>query len=79
MVWPAFQVAKQHLRNDNPLQLQFLAKFYPESINEELTSAPLRRLLWLQIRHAIVHDDIYCPPELCVLFAAQSVWRVLAF
>jgi hypothetical protein len=53
--------------------MQFLAKFFPESIVEELTSAPLRRLLWLQIRHGIVADEIYCPPELCVLFAAQSV------
>ena len=53
--------------------MHFTAKFYPEIINEELTTPSLRRLLWLQIRDGVVKDDIYCPAELCVLFAAQSV------
>ena len=53
--------------------MHYAAKFYPEIVNEELTNPKLRRLLWLQIREGIIKDEIYCPPELCVLFAAQSV------
>ena len=67
------QLDKSHIKQEEPLRFQFLAQFYPESINDELTSAPLRRLLWLQIRNGIIADEIYCPPELCVLFASQSV------
>ena len=53
--------------------MHYAAKFFPEIVNEELSNSKLRRLLWLQIREGIVKDEIYCPPELCVLFAAQSV------
>lgn len=53
--------------------MHYAAKFFAEIINEELVAISLRRLLWLQIRDAIVKDELYCPAELCVLFAAQSV------
>ena len=29
-------------------------------------------MFWRQIKQGIVEDTIYCPPELCVLFAAQT-------
>ena len=63
------------MKAEDPLKMHYAAKFYPEIINEELTTPFLRRLLWLQIRDGIVKDEIYCPAELCVLFAAQSVRR----
>ena len=108
----------------DPIELNFKAKFFPESVNDELldtvvqryvrdaaaisdtpcyprcvtTATALQRLLagglqidgrrsvhpllelnfglrifWKQIKAGIVDDTIYCPPELCVLFAAQSM------
>jgi len=33
----------------------------------------VQRLFWKQIKAGIVDETIYCPPELCVLFAAQSM------
>ena len=67
------QIAKQDVKAEDPLKMHYAAKFFPEVVNEELVTPSLRRLLWLQIRDGIVKDEIYCPAELCVLFAAQSV------
>ena len=58
---------------DGSLKFLFSAKFFPEAVNEELTHPKIQRLFWLQIRNGIVSDDIYCPGELCVLFAAQTM------
>jgi len=69
---PEKKIAKQDVKKEDTLKMHFCAKFYPEIINEELTAVSLRRLLWLQIRDVIVKDELYCPAELCVLFAAQS-------
>lgn len=60
-------------KKESPIQLEFKAKFFPESVNDELTDAVAQRIFWKQIKTGIVNDDIYCPPELCVLFAAQSM------
>jgi len=56
-----------------PVVLTFQAKFFPESVNDELTDPVVQRLFWKQIKEGIVADEIYCPAELCVLFAAQSM------
>ena len=67
------QILSQDITKEDPLNLWFLAKFYPESVNEELSHPHIQRLFWLQIRDDIVADRIYVPAELCVLFAAQTV------
>lgn len=67
------KISKQEVKKEDPIKMHFAAKFFPEVVNEELTNNTLRRLLWLQIRDGIVKDEIYCPAELCVLFAAQSM------
>lgn len=67
------KILSQDVKKENPMQFLFSAKFFPESVNEELTDPVIQRLFWQQIRHGISKDDIYCPPELCVLFAAQSM------
>mmetsp|Transcript_108153 Transcript_108153/g.150912 ORF Transcript_108153/g.150912 Transcript_108153/m.150912 type:complete len:383 (-) Transcript_108153:166-1314(-) len=60
-------------KKQTPITLDFKAKFFPESVNDELTDAVVQRLFWKQIKNGVVNNDIYCPPELCVLFAAQSM------
>eukprot|EP00043_Microstomoeca_roanoka_P025748 m.9750 g.9750 ORF g.9750 m.9750 type:complete len:385 (+) comp5810_c0_seq1:290-1444(+) len=58
---------------DQPYRFTLLAQFFPELVSEELADERVQRLLWLQIRDSIVKDTCYCPPELCVLFAAESM------
>lgn len=60
-------------KKEDPIQLTFKAKFFPESVADELLDPVVQRLFWKQIKAGIVEDSIYCPPELCVLFAAQSM------
>lgn len=60
-------------KKESPILFNFRAKFFPESVNDELIGAVVQRLFWKQIKSGIVDDSIYCPPELCVLFAAQSM------
>lgn len=59
-------------KKEDPKILEFKAKYFPESVADELTHPSVQRLFWRQIRQGIVEDSIYCPPELCVLFAAQT-------
>lgn len=65
------KVLSHDLQRDS--HLQFQAKYFPENVIDELRNVPIQRLFWLQIRDAICRDDIYCPPEICVLFAALSM------
>lgn len=68
------QILSQDLnKKETPITLDFKAKFFPESVNDELTDPVVQRLFWKQIKNGVVNNDIYCPPELCVLFAAQSM------
>lgn len=60
-------------KKEDPIKLTFKAKFFPESVADELLDPVVQRLFWKQIKQGIVEDTIYCPPELCVLFAAQSM------
>eukprot|EP00039_Didymoeca_costata_P018853 m.335257 g.335257 ORF g.335257 m.335257 type:complete len:384 (+) comp17554_c0_seq1:140-1291(+) len=60
-------------KKEDPIVLQFKAKFFPESVNDEIKTNVIQRLFWKQIKQGIVEDTIYCPPELCVLFAAQAM------
>lgn len=58
---------------DAPHHFALRAQFFPELVNEELLNDRVRELFWLQIRESIVSDSCYCPPELCVLFAAETM------
>lgn len=51
----------------------FLAKFYPEDVAEELIQEVTQHLFFLQVKHAILNMDIYCPPEASVLLASYAV------
>lgn len=51
----------------------FFAKFYPENVSEELIQEVTQHLFFLQIKHAILSMDVYCPPEASVLLASYAV------
>eukprot|EP00117_Sycon_ciliatum_P002111 scpid32425/ scgid7481/ Merlin; Moesin-ezrin-radixin-like protein; Neurofibromin-2; Schwannomerlin; Schwannomin len=57
----------------NPLQLVFKAKFFPEDVEEELITDITMHLVFLQVKQAILDMEIYCPPEASVLLASYAV------
>ncbi|XP_047477926.1 moesin/ezrin/radixin homolog 1-like [Penaeus chinensis] len=63
------QVGKKH---DNPIQFKFRAKFYPEDVNEIIQESTLR-MFYLQVKNAILSDEVYCPPDAAVLLASYAV------
>lgn len=63
----------QDVKKESPLQFKFRAKFYPEDVAEELIQDITVRLFYLQVKNAILTDDIYCPPETSVLLASYAV------
>ncbi|NWQ80422.1 MOES protein, partial [Columbina picui] len=63
----------QDVRKESPLLFKFRAKFYPEDVAEELIQDITQRLFFLQVKEAILNDDIYCPPETAVLLASYAV------
>ncbi|XP_055381868.1 moesin/ezrin/radixin homolog 1 isoform X3 [Condylostylus longicornis] len=66
-------VMNQDVKKENPLQFKFRAKFYPEDVAEELIQDITLRLFYLQVKNAILSDEIYCPPETSVLLASYAV------
>ncbi|XP_037921432.1 moesin/ezrin/radixin homolog 1 [Hermetia illucens] len=67
------KVMNQDVKKENPLQFRFRAKFYPEDVVEELIQDITLRLFYLQVKNAILSDEIYCPPETSVLLASYAV------
>ena len=61
------------MKKESPLQFKFRAKFYPEDVAEELIQDITLRLFYLQVKNAILSDEIYCPPETSVLLASYAV------
>lgn len=59
--------------SDQPLHLDFLVKFYPEDVSEELVQEVTQHLFFLQIKDQILNMKIYCPPEASVLLASYAV------
>ncbi|XP_070568285.1 radixin-like [Ptychodera flava] len=67
------KVLSQDVRKESPLQFKFRAKFYPEDVAEELIQEVTKRLFFLQIKEAILTDEVYCPPETSVLLSSYAV------
>lgn len=63
----------QDVKKENPLQFKFRAKFYPEDVADELIQDITLRLFYLQVKNAILSDEIYCPSETSVLLASYAV------
>ncbi|XP_059376732.1 ezrin a isoform X1 [Carassius carassius] len=67
------KVSSQEVKQENPLQFKFRAKYYPEDVAEELIQDITKKLFFLQVKEGILSDEIYCPPETAVLLASYSV------
>uniref|UniRef100_A0A8C1FV98 FERM domain-containing protein n=1 Tax=Cyprinus carpio TaxID=7962 RepID=A0A8C1FV98_CYPCA len=67
------KVSSQEVKQENPLQFKFRAKYYPEDVSEELIQDITKKLFFLQVKEGILSDEIYCPPETAVLLASYSV------
>jgi len=67
------KVLSQDVKKESPLQFKFRAKFYPEDVADELIQDITLRLFYLQVKNAILTDEIYCPPETSVLLASYAV------
>lgn len=52
--------------------LKYRVKYYPEDIGLELIEDTTIRYFYLQVRSAILSDEIYCPPETSVLLASYA-------
>lgn len=61
------------MKQENPLQFKFRAKHYPEDVAEELIQDITKKLFFMQVKDAILTDEIYCPPETAVLLASYAV------
>ncbi|XP_018006435.1 moesin/ezrin/radixin homolog 1 isoform X2 [Hyalella azteca] len=67
------KVQSQDVKKETPLQFKFRAKFFPEDVAEEIIQDITLRLFYLQVKNAILSDEIYCPPETSVLLASYAV------
>uniref|UniRef100_A0A673JSA4 Ezrin-like n=1 Tax=Sinocyclocheilus rhinocerous TaxID=307959 RepID=A0A673JSA4_9TELE len=67
------KVSSQEVKQENPLQFKFRAKYYPEDVAEELIQDITKKLFFLQVKEGILSDENYCPPETAVLLASYSV------
>ncbi|KAL7286218.1 hypothetical protein TKK_0019514 [Trichogramma kaykai] len=67
------KVHDQGIPQQIPTTFNFLVKFYPEDVSEELVQEVTQHLFYLQVKQAILRMDIYCPPEASVLLASYAV------
>ncbi|XP_061750098.1 gelsolin-like isoform X2 [Nerophis ophidion] len=67
------KVLDQDLPKEEPITLHFLAKFYPENVEEELVQDVTQHLFFLQVKKKILEEEIQCPPEASVLLASYAV------
>uniref|UniRef100_A0AAR2KVG4 NF2, moesin-ezrin-radixin like (MERLIN) tumor suppressor a n=1 Tax=Pygocentrus nattereri TaxID=42514 RepID=A0AAR2KVG4_PYGNA len=67
------KVLDQDVPKEEPIVLNFLAKFYPENAEEELVQDITQHLFFLQVKKKILEEEVYCPPEASVLLASYAV------
>lgn len=67
------KVLSQDVRKEATLLFKFRAKFYPEDVAEEIIQDITMRLFYLQVKDAILSDEVYCPPETSVLLASYAM------
>nr|XP_022912313.1 moesin/ezrin/radixin homolog 1-like [Onthophagus taurus] len=53
-------------------KLNYRVKYYPEDIEEELIEDNTIKYFFYQVRHAILNEKIYCPPDTSVLLASYA-------
>ncbi|KAK0429461.1 hypothetical protein QR680_011391 [Steinernema hermaphroditum] len=67
------KVTSQDVKKEPTLQFKFRAKFYPEDVAEEIIQEITLRLFYLQVKEAILSEEVYCPAETSVLLASYAM------
>eukprot|EP00048_Salpingoeca_helianthica_P023380 m.24009 g.24009 ORF g.24009 m.24009 type:complete len:581 (+) comp8601_c0_seq1:2526-4268(+) len=67
------KVSQEDFPKDSPVVFHFLARYFPESAEDELIFDVTRRLFFLQIKDSIIREEVYCSPETAVLLASLAV------
>lgn len=67
------QVVDQNIPKEKTLEFQFRAKFFPEDAAEELVQEITQHLFYLQVKEAVLSEEIYCSPEASVLLASYAI------
>ncbi|XP_063059070.1 NF2, moesin-ezrin-radixin like (MERLIN) tumor suppressor b isoform X2 [Engraulis encrasicolus] len=67
------RVLDQDVPKDSPITFNFLAKFFPEKVEEELVQEITQHLFFLQVKKQILDEEIFCSPEASVLLASYAV------
>uniref|UniRef100_A0A667WPU3 NF2, moesin-ezrin-radixin like (MERLIN) tumor suppressor b n=1 Tax=Myripristis murdjan TaxID=586833 RepID=A0A667WPU3_9TELE len=70
---PEKRVLDQEVPKDSPITFHFLAKFFPEKVEEELVQEITQHLFFLQVKKQILDEEIFCSPEASVLLASYAV------
>uniref|UniRef100_A0A8C6THP1 Merlin n=1 Tax=Neogobius melanostomus TaxID=47308 RepID=A0A8C6THP1_9GOBI len=70
---PDKRVLDQEVPKDSPITFHFLAKFFPEKVEEELVQEITQHLFFLQVKKQILEEEILCSPEASVLLASYAV------
>uniref|UniRef100_A0A672SSG8 Merlin n=1 Tax=Sinocyclocheilus grahami TaxID=75366 RepID=A0A672SSG8_SINGR len=70
---PDKQVLDQEVPKDSPITFHFLAKFFPEKVEDELVQEITQHLFFLQVKKQILDEEIFCSPEASVLLASYAV------
>ncbi|CAF0752222.1 unnamed protein product [Brachionus calyciflorus] len=66
------KVLSQDISKESPLLFKFRAKYFPEDASEEIIQDITLRMFFLQVKESILSEEIYCPPETCVLLASYA-------
>jgi len=67
------KVTDQKIKKEATLQFKFRVKYFPENVEDEVIQASTLRLLYLQVRSAVLGETTYCPAEKAVLLASFAV------
>ena len=67
------QVVDQNIPKEKTLEFQFRAKFFPEDAAEELVQEITQHLFYLQVKEAVLTEEVYCSPEASVLLASYAI------
>lgn len=54
------------------LKLKYRVKYYPEDVSNEIIEDITMRYFFLEVRSSILSDNLYCPPDTCVLLASYA-------
>uniref|UniRef100_A0A671QWT1 FERM domain-containing protein n=1 Tax=Sinocyclocheilus anshuiensis TaxID=1608454 RepID=A0A671QWT1_9TELE len=73
VVYKVYKVLDHDMPKEEPIVFHFLAKFYPENVEDELVQDITQHLFFLQVKTSILEEEIYCPPEASVLLASYAI------